>query len=204
MLRAKSMAVVGMGALVLSAIALPASAGDSEWKVRFGVLFNSPTGDLSESGQTTELDNATGFHVSGEFGVTERIGIEPGLGYAKHDIDVKESGFPTLGFGETTWTALTVNGNYHLFQEGSVDLYVGPTVGYVFWDSIESNVFLSDVPTDDEFTFGVNAGIDVPIGDSPWAFAGALRYLSVDLGVPGGSDIGVDPIQIKIGLSYSF
>jgi len=201
-MKAKSMAVVGLGVLFLSAVLLPASAADTEWKIRFGLLYSSPTGDFSDSGQTTELDDSTGIHASTEFRVTDRIGVEPGLGYAKHDITVEESGFPTLDF-ETTWTAFTVNGNFHLLRERTFDLYVGPTVGYVFWDDIETGA-PSDIPTDDEFAIGLNAGIDVPIGDSSWAFAGALRYLFTDLGVPGGSDIGVDPIQIKVGLSYSF
>jgi outer membrane protein W len=203
-MRAKALAMVGLGLLVLSTVALPASAGDMAWKVRFGLLYSNPTGDLSSSGQTTELDGSTGIHVSAEFRVTDRIGVEPGLGYAKHDIDVKESGFPTLDFGDTKWTALTVNGNFHLLRERKFDLYVGPTIGYVFWDSINTSLFPTDVSTDDDFAIGANAGIDVPIGDSPWSFAGALRYLKADLGVQGGDDIGVDPMQVKIGLSYSF
>ena len=203
-MRAKSMAVVGLGVLVLSAVGLPASADDTKWKVRFGLLYSSPTGDFSESGQTTELDGSAGIHASAEFQVTDMIGVEPGIGYSKHDITVDEAGFPTLDFGETTWTALTVNGNFHLLREREFDLYVGPTIGYVFWDSIKNNQFPSDVPTDDEVAFGVNAGIDVPIGESAWAFSGALRYLSTDLAVKGGGDIGVDPVQIKVGLAYSF
>ena len=203
-MRAKSMAVVGLGVLVLSAVGLPASADDTKWKVRFGLLYSSPTGDFSESGQTTELDGSAGIHASAEFQVTDMIGVEPGIGYSKHDITVDEAGFPTLDFGETTWTALTVNGNFHLLPDRDFDLYVGPTIGYVLWGDIETSLFPGDVPTDDEFAIGVNAGIDVPIGDSPWDFSGGLRLLSTDLGVQSGGDIGADPIQVKIGVSYTF
>lgn len=203
-MRAKSVVLIGLGVLVLSAVALPATADDTQWTIRFGVLFNNPTGDFSEAGQTTELDESTGFFVSAEFPVTEKFGVEPGIGYVKHDITVDESGFPSLDFGETTWAALTVNGNFHLTPESKFDLYVGPTIGYVFWDSIESDVFMADIETDDEFAIGGNVGIDLPFGESGWAFAGALRYLVVDLGVANGDGIGVDPIQVKIGLSYSF
>lgn len=203
-MKPKSMAVVGLGMLILSTVGLPASADDSDWKIRFGLLFNSPTDDLSDSGETTELDDSTGVFVSAEAKVTDRFGLEPGIGYAKHDIIVAETGFPTLDFGETTWVALTLNGNFHLLPQRKVDLYVGPTIGYVFWDSIEIPGFATEVPTDDEVAIGVNAGIDVPIGKSPWAFAGAVRYLTTDLAVEGGVDIGVNPIQLKIGLSRSF
>jgi len=202
-MRAKSLAIIGLSVLVLALAGLPASADDA-WRIRFGLLYNSPNGDYSESGQTAELDDATGFFASVEFPLTEAFGIEPGLGYAKHDITVSESGFPNLDFGDTTWTALTVNGNFHLMRESKFDLYVGPTVGYVFWDSISTDVFPDDVPTDDDFAIGANVGIDLPFGDSPWAFSGALRYLMADLGIAGGDDIGVDPIQLKVGLSYKF
>lgn len=203
-MRAKSVAVVGLVVLVLSAVGLPASADDTNWRLRFGVFYGSPTGDLSESGQTTQLDDSVGFFLNAEFLVTDRFGIEPCVGYATHEITVDEPGFPTLEFGETTWAALTINANFHLLLERKVDLYVGPTVGYVFWGAIESDEFPSDVPTDDTVALGANIGIDVPFGESAWSFTGALRYLATDLGVEGGGDIGVDPVQVKVGVSYRF
>jgi len=203
-MRAKSTVMVALVILVFSAAALPTSADDTKWSLRFGLLYNDPTGDFSDEGQTTELDDSTGIQASIEYRVTGLFGVEAGLGYAEHDITVEESGFPDLDFGETTWTALTVNGNFHLLGESDLDLYIGPTIGYVFWGSIDTDEFSSNVPTDDEFAIGANLGIDVPFGESSWAFSAALRYLSVDLGVSGGDDIGVDPIQVKLGLSYSF
>jgi outer membrane protein W len=203
-MRAESMAVVAVLVLALSAAVLPVSADDAKWNLRFGLLYSNPTGDFSDEGQTTELDDSTGIHASAEYRVNDLFGVEAGLGYAEHDIEIEESGFPDIDFGEATWTALTVNGNFHLFRDREVDLYAGPTIGYVFWGDIDTDVFPSDVSTDDEFAIGANLGIDVPLGDSPWAFSGALRYLSVDLGVSGGDDIGADPIQLKLGLSRSF
>ncbi|MDH3628899.1 MAG: outer membrane beta-barrel protein [Acidobacteriota bacterium] len=203
-MRAKSIALIGIGMLILAIAGLPVTAGDAERGVRFGLLSSSPSGDSTDAGQTTELDGSTGFFLSFEFPVSPRFGIEPGIEIADHDITVKEMGFPTLDFGETTWTALTVNGNFQLMPEKSYDLYIGPTIGYVMWDDISTSLFPGDVPVDDDFTLGANFGIDVPLGDSSWKFSAALRYLTSDLGIDSGSDIGVDPVQIKLGVARRF
>ena len=204
-MRAPSIAKTVLVLLLLSA-GLPAVSDDTGWTCRFGLLHNSPTGDLKVGSETTEADGSTGVFASVEFRVTERFGIEPGIGYADHDI---ESGNPTINVGETSWMALTLNGNFHLLPEKKFDLYVGPTVGYVFWGELDSGFFNASYPTDDEPALGVNVGIDVPIGDSPWSFAGAIRYLATDLTVGsgagiGGAEIGVDPFQLKAGLARKF
>jgi outer membrane protein W len=203
-MRATSRALIGFSMLVISTAGLQVSAADSDWKLRFGLQLNSPTGDFVSAGQTTELDDTTGIFVSVEFRVNDRFGIESGLDQGSYDIDVSQSGFPTLDFGEVDALALTLNGNFHLMPERKFDLYVGPTVGYMFWDDIDDNVFGGTIATEDELAIGANAGIDVPIGESRWSFGGAVRYLATDLAIKGGPDIGVDPIQVKAGLAFNF
>jgi outer membrane protein W len=200
-MRAPSIAKSVLVLLLLSA-ALPAVSDDTGWTCRFGLLYNSPTGDLQVGSETTEADDSTGVFASVEFRVTKRFGIEPGIGFAEHDIDVKEPPFPTVDAGDTSWMALTVNGNFHLLPERKLDLYAGPTVGYVFWGDLESAA--PSISTDDEPALGVNVGLDVPIGDTPWSFAAAVRYLATDLSIQGGADIGIDPFQIKAGLARNF
>lgn len=201
----KRIGIVGMISLVALALALPVSAGEGDRTLRAGILYSSPTSDLSEAGQTTELDAGFGIQGSYEWMVTDSIGVEPGASYVQHDVTVSEAGFPDIDFGETDWFAVTVNGNYHFMEESTIDLYAGPTLGYVFWGSIKSDLFPIDFEADDGFVFGVNLGVDVPIGDGPWAFSAALSYLFTDLEIEGGAaDIGVDPIQLKIGAGFRF
>ncbi len=51
--------------------------------------------------------------------------------------------------------------------------------------------------------FGVNFGLDYPIGGGAWDFNVGLNYLALDITPPGGS-IGVSPIQLKVGITYNF
>jgi hypothetical protein len=150
---------------------------------------------------TTELDGEIGFQGAFEFRVTDRLGIEPGVSILGYDLTVEEPGFPDLE-GETDLIGLTVNFNFHFERDSGLDCYVGPTVGYALWDDIELNGF-SPVPTDDEVLFGVNGGLDFPVGDGGWAFHAGLSYLFFDLAAAGG-DIGVSPLQLELGLSYDF
>lgn len=203
-MRATKKALIGIGVLLVGAVGFSVSAADSAAKFRFGVQFNSPTGDYSVAGQSTELDDSTGFFAGFDVKLSERFSLEPGLDYAEYDIEVSQSGFPTLDFGEVSALSLTLNGNFHLMPERKFDLYVGPTVGYMFWDDIDDNQFGGTIATDDEFAIGANVGIDIPLGDSRWSFAGAVRYLATDLAIEGGPDLGVDPLQLKAGLSCNF
>lgn len=180
-----------------------AEKGDK--RLQFGVVYSSPTGDYVDEGEVTELDSASGFQASFEFLVTDRIGVEPGIGLLDHDVTVRETGFPDLVLGDTSLFALTANVNYHLLQDKKVDLFVGPTIGYAFWGDLKSDEFDEDFPIDDAFLYGVNLGVDIPFGQGAWGFAGSIGYLLSDLTPEGSSaDIGVDPFQLKAGVSYRF
>ena len=78
-----------MGLLVtgclLVVLTVPAMAAGGDRVFRFGVVLSMPTDDLQDAGQITELDDATGFQAGFEFGVTDRLGIEPVFTFASHE-----------------------------------------------------------------------------------------------------------------------
>ena len=179
---------------------MAAEKGDKQ--VSFGILYSSPTDDLVDAGQTTELDSAVGVQFAFEFLVTDRIGIEPALSSAGYDLSIVETGFPTEN-GDTDLLAATVRVNFHFVKESGLDLSVGPLAGYAFWDDIELDGFPTPVKTDDEALFGVNFGLDYPCGGSRWSFKFDLDYLFVEI-TPPGAAIGVDPIQATVGAAFNF
>jgi outer membrane protein W len=183
----------------------PASAERGDKQVRFGVLTSMPTGDFSDEGQTTELDSAFGFQASFEYGITDLMGVEAGLSSLNHDVTVKEEGFPSLDLGEIDLLTLAVSLNFHVKRTEKMDLFVGPMIGNAFWGDLQTtDLFPEDFPADDEVVFGLNAGIDLPFGEGGWAFSGKLRYTLSDVSLESGPDLGVDPLELGVGLSYSF
>ncbi len=201
-MRTKRSAILGVVALAVGVLASSAVAVAGDNQVRFDVLYSLPTGDLVDGGQTTELDEALGFEAAFEFRLSDRLGIEPALNYTSFDLDVEEAGFPDTT-GDTSMFGLMVNLNFHFGKEDGLDFFIGPTIGYSFWDDISLSGFSTSIKTDDEFLYGAVAGLDLPLGDKGLALNFGLSYLFVDVSPPGAS-IGVDPIQFKAGLSYKF
>jgi hypothetical protein len=204
-MHARKTAIALVVTLSVLGLASQAWAEKGGKRVQFGIVYSSPTGDFVDEGETTELDSATGFQASFEYMLTDRVGVEPAIGFLDHDVTVREAGFPDLDLADTSLVLLTANVNFHLMQDKKVDLFVGPTVGYAFWGDLKSDLFEENFPTDDDFVFGANLGVVVPFGEGAWAFAGSVGYLLSDLTPEGsGADIGVDPFQLKAGLSYQF
>ena len=204
-MRTREFAIVCVVALFVVGFA-PAAAEKGDKQISFGILSSMPTDDLVDvlvtGTQTTELDSAIGAFADFEFHVTDLIGIEPGVSSVDYDLTVIEPGFPIVN-GDTSLMTVTVNVNFHFKRDNGLDLFVGPTVGYGFWDDIQVDGFPAPFSTDEEFLYGINAGLGYPFGEGGWGFTAELGYLSVDVAPPGG-DIGVSPIQAKVGLSYSF
>jgi len=187
----------------------PASAERGDRRIRFGVLYSMPTGSgyLGEEGETTELDNAFGYQASFEYGITKLMGVEAGLSSLNYDVTVKQAEFPSLKLGDMDLLTLAVSLNFHLLRTEKMDIFVGPMIGNAFWGDLQTtDLFYQDFPADAEVVFGLNAGIDRPFGKGGWAFNGNFRYSFSDVSLAGGfnQNLGVDPIALGVGLSYSF
>lgn len=203
----RTIVLVAAAVVALSWIAAPAWAEAGDMRLRFGVLESFPSDELKEPGETIKLDDAVGFFVGFEYMVSDLIGVEPELSFANHDVKVTDAAVPDFDLGDIDYRALTGTVNFHVVAKEKWNLHLGPTVGYVFWGDLKTT-FLGgseEIGADGEFTYGANVGLGVPFGDRPWGFSAALTYLFSDLTLDGGSsDLGVDPIQVKLGISYEF
>ena len=203
-MRIRAFAIVCFVALFVAGLVSPVAAESGDKQLRFGLLYSSPMDDFSEAGFTTELDSALGFLVGFEFHVTDMIGIEPTLSSTSFDLTASEAGFPDEN-GDTDLMALVVNVNFHFPRDSGLDLFVGPAIGYASWGDISLDDFPNDVPVDSEFLFGVNGGMDYPLGESDWSFNAGLSYLFLDLTPEDSSEsIGVSPLQLRVGVTYNF
>lgn len=156
--------------------------------------------------------------------VTDLFGVELMVWNAKHDVDgsfdgeywLLDSGTGeliengTIQFTETLGDVkvmpLTAGLNFHLTRQSRVDLYIGPTIGYVFYGDLD--VEDERLSIDDDFTWGATLGLDLPMGDKGWIFSGALRYLDTeaspdDLG-PGDQSMDVSPWILQVSAGYRF
>lgn len=127
-------------------------------------------------------------------------------------------------WGNLEMTPVLVGANYHLGGEGRLDFYFGPLAGYVFYsdvgfewgsyyvpstDSTEPYYHGAAVSVDDDFAYGVMAGLDVDFGKKGRGFLFTLsaKYLETEVHlsrVETRDTLSADPWSFQIGLGYRF
>lgn len=154
-----------------------------------------------------------GFGASIERVFSPRVGLELGVLIADLDSqlmrDIDEAW--ETSDKDVGMTLISLGPNFHLTPGSSVDLYIGPFLGWVDLDDITHRVLGSSVrsSSEDEFTWGAQIGLDVPTSSS-WAFTAGIKYLdlSYDLGrEDAGSevlDLALDPLIFTAGVAYRF
>jgi outer membrane protein W len=83
-------------------------------------------------------------------------------------------------------------------------------LGLFSYDSVKINLPVLyrqvSIDFDDQFSYGLNAGIDMPFKeDGPVFFTLALKYLVSDLKESGGPrEIAIDPLIGSLGIGFRF
>jgi len=208
------MKVLALVAIVALAVPL-ANAADSKHKFSLFTGYAMPNGDYTESdvelgNLKIEADDAMGYGLGYEFRYNKLMSFGASLSNWSHDVNYTisdDTGSESGKFGETSWMPILFDANFHLFGSSAIDFYLGPTLGYAMWDDLtpEPDIEFSQVAIKDAFTYGVNIGLDINLGEN-WAISGGLRYLLLDAEVdePDAPTIGVDPIIVTVGVGYKF
>jgi len=208
----RSRVLVAAALVALVWCGIPVWAGKGDMRAQFGIPYNMPTDDLAEPGERVQLDDAFGFQASFEYMVTDKIGVEPALSFTNHDVEVTSAAVPDFDLGEIGYFAVMSNVNFHVVQEDKMELYVGPTIGIIFWDDLETDLFgtTETFAADDDFAYGANIGLGIPFGKGKWGFTAGLTWLFTDItlesefGTAAEPDLGVDPMRLNVGVSYKF
>ena len=184
-------------AMVAAAVvAVPAMAADETLIYRGSLTFIQPTGDSTIDGVKLEADSALGLDASFEYKFSKAWGVEAAVLYANHDVEADGQ-----KIGDISQTPLLFSANYHVPSSGKADFYVGPTLGYTFWGDLKVDE-VGSVNTDGEFTYGINSGVDVPLGGN-WAFTGGVRFLFLKADTEG-AEVDVNPLSLRAGIAYRF
>lgn len=173
-------------------------------KIRFGLQYISPMGDLTTEGVKFEAQSDIGFSFGYEYMATDLVGIDANLSYSEHDVDASYMGL-TLTVADATMTPLTVGVNFHVVSNENLDFYLGPFAAYVMYGDLKSKIpGIGDASIDDDFGFGAVLGIDVPFGSKGWMFSSALKYLQTSAEPEGDEALDIDPLVIQLGVGYKF
>lgn len=221
----------GLACLALGSTTLPAVAGDGQWHLRAHAAWVHPDLDWQTSPApgdfvTVVADDAFGLSVSGEYQVSDLLGVDLGLMRAVPDILVRSEdrdlGLSVSATDGLTMTLLSIGLNFHVTPGQPFDLYLGPYLAYVLYSDLEwrvnETIDVGGVPVDidetlrmsvaNDLAYGAIAGIDIPFGANGWHFSAALKYMATELDAktPEGDSesLSLDPVIVTLGVRYSF
>ena len=194
-------------------------ADDRGWTLRLSAVYADPdlTFDtVGDDGQRirVEQDSAFGLALRAEYRLSPRWGVELGAMAVSNDLSIRvdNTGFGPLNLGPsvrmTPWTAGLL---LHLTPQKRVDFYVAARAAYVIYD----DVVLEDAllgrerqNADDDLGWSLGLGLDVPVGEGPWAAHFEIAHLDtvLELTAPDGFEtrLAPEPLLIHAGVSYRF
>jgi outer membrane protein W len=191
-----------LGALALAVVAAPAQAApaDYNFKIFGGVGYVSPLSDDSLEGiaDSVEASSEVGYEIGAEWKPFDRFGFEVSYLDAKHDVEADGE-----VIGEISLRPWNFTFNWHVINGDNFNWYLGPTVAFVDWSSLDLSGGGS-VDVDSETTFGLSTGIDFGIADS-FAIFGGLRWLDASVesdDLP--NSVAVDPLFARLGVAFRF
>lgn len=190
-----------------------AIADEPKMHGRAALTFLSPNDSVEVDGTEVDaaVDSALGIGLGWEYRFTDLIGLDLNWAYAKHDVKIAGRKFDS-----TKFMPITVGANFHFTQGKKVDVFAGPVVGYAIYNDLKRDG--NTVQLDNDFVYGANVGVEVPIKDK-FAFFGSLKYLRAgakgDVKVPedvpvradvtiGKADVDIDPLVLQAGVAFRY
>lgn len=199
-----------LATIVTAAFSAPAAAAQGDWQVRVRGI-----GVLPEASGTVKV---AGIPLPGKLSATDTIVPEVDFTYffadnwaaeliaatSQHSVHQTTAG----DIGSVWLLPPTLTVQYHFSPEGNFRPYVGAGINYTFFYSARSP--LPGIHYDHNFGWAIQAGVDVPFGDSGYFFNVDVKklFLSTDVRALGGvvraKDVNLDPWIVGVGVGYRF
>ena len=193
-------------------------ADDNPWQLRVAaVSMDLGDGTVSVPGTDEEYSysasNGLGFAIDLEYRASRRLGIDFGVISASPGIEVTVDDPPLSveANADLRITPIYAALNVHLTPDSRFDLYVGPVLAYVVYESFDlvAGPELSEpFSVENDFAVGAVIGLDIGLGSAGWSLNTAVRYLETSLEArPADGSVGtteIDPTIFSLGFGYRF
>ena len=210
--------------LVLGTVSI-VEANDDKWRIRGFYVKTWPSTDSYQTESVIgdqpiinelSVDSGQGFELDIGYMLNRKLelvltGIFTDLeGTFVAGIEPGEESDRVTDNNTVDFYTINLGANYHFTPDSRVDFYLGAFMGVFSYDSVKFNLPVIDeqisINFDDQFSYGLNAGIDIPFTqDGPLFAAVAVKYLISDLKEDGGPrEIAIDPIIGSIGIGFRF
>ena len=194
------------------------SADEDPWKFRFAVVSMNPSSGqfvVSESDErfSYQSDGGVGVAIDFEYRASRRLGIDFGVISASpgFTVDVDAEPLSVSASSDIRITPIYAALNIHLTPDSRFDLYLGPLLAYVTYDSFElvaGTELREGFSAEEDLGFGAVLGLDIGLGSGRWSLTTAVRYLNTTLEAsPSDGGVGktdIDPMIFSVGFGYRF
>jgi opacity protein-like surface antigen len=207
--------------IVITLAVVPVAA--EEWHARFSVNSTDTALSLRQvdgDGNALRFEggDSLGLSLGFERRLSDLLGLELAIDAARPEnrIGVTPPGGEEISATATMdlWTA-RAGLNFHLLPGRPVDLYLGPTVAWLYAPG--SSTFRAEVgghtstvtiDADDSFGWGGTAGADVDLGGG-WTLGVSYTYLKAEMDFTDGTEGGertldLDPSTLRLGVGVRF
>jgi opacity protein-like surface antigen len=212
---------VAVALIVIAFAAVPAAA--EEWHARFAASWTETALSLrqvDESGDVTRFEggDSPGVSLGLERRISDLLGLEVGLDASRPQtrITVETPGAdPISATARMNLWAVRGGLNLHLLPRGSFDLYVGPTVAWLyapgsvtFRAEVAGHTSSVTIDADNSVGWGGTAGADVDLSGG-WTLNVSYTYLKAEMGFsnreePGKRTLDLDPSILRLGVGVRF
>lgn len=194
-------------------------AQERRWNLRLQGTWTSPTGEFdltSPEGQriTASPNQPLGLALALEYRPVLRVGFEFSGMYSRPDVDASSIylGETIDASSEVLFLPLTGAVNLHMTPDKTVDVYAGAMFVWAIYGDLDlrapgrGRAFLRG---HDDPGWGMQAGIDLPLGQGGWSFSAAIKYLSTNYKFTDVDDdfdfeMKFNPFVLGFGVSTRF
>ena len=212
-------------AMATATVTVPPFGDTARWTLRAFGAYVRASSDSSERSSATAVDYRQKLNLGahhGGFGAgfeyrplvgcdLKRWGIAVDAIHSELDSHLLVDRSNAWGRVQETvnFTPVLLSLNYHLTPNKPVDVFIGPSIGYAFLDSVTYNTLGASYSEkfDDDLTYGINLGLDVPFGtEHNYAFTAGLRQLFFKAKGSGtlGHNFDLNPTIATAGIAFRF
>ncbi len=219
------MTTLRMAALtvIVVLVAAPPARAAEQWQTHLAATWTDTSlgyDGLDSDGDSIHFNggDSPGLSLGLERRFNDLLGLEVAIDASRPEtrltLDTAEFGLISATDRLDLWT-VRVGLNFHLISDGPIDLYLGPTVAWLFTPASLSYVVHVDtmsqtlkVKSDNGFGLGGTVGADLDLGGG-WTVGVSYTYLKVDLGFAQEGDtdkasLALDPSTLRLGVGMRF
>jgi len=210
----KNLLISTSATLAMLAPASLAQASDVEdpWLIRVRAIDVIPveSADIATIGGDVEISNRIVPELDISYFFSENIAAELILATNPHDVSAVGTALGDIDLGDVWLLPPTLTLQYHFAPRAEFRPYIGAGVNYTIFYNEDPGAVVG-VDYDNSFGFALQAGADIPMGDTYFFNVDVKKlFLQTDVvvnaGATGtvGAEVDIDPWIIGVGVGRRF